>query len=512
MRVQKRRDFLASAATLVAAMSAPKLTGANAMSRKPASMRFDEYVTFDAMGLAELVSKGEVSAQELLEIAIARSAQVNGTLNAINLPYFDLARDAIKAGLAEGPLTGVPWLLKDLHMKLKGTRTTYGSQFFADYTADYNSTLVDRYQQAGLVIFGKTHSPEFGGTATTESALWGDTLNPWNLEHSSGGSSGGSSAAVSAGILPAANASDGGGSIRIPASCCGLFGMKPTRARTPLGPDRFEGGNGQSVVHAVTRSVRDSALILDISQGSETGAPYHAPAPERPYLEELTREPGKLRIALMAKPIVPMPVHAECSAAVDEAARLCERLGHEVVEAAPAVPVKEYYEAVGVISAVGALATVTAREKVLGRKVTREDLEPITFARAQQGRSITGLQYAQARRFFHQMGAVLGQFHTQYDLILSPTMASPPAKIGELSLRANFESYQRAAVNASVFTHLFNVTGQPAMSVPLYWSASGLPIGVMFAARFGDEATLFRLAAQLEQAQPWFGKMPDMNV
>lgn len=503
----KRRRFISSASQVLAGASVLGASSLGALSRAPA-LKFSEYVGYDAMGLAELVRKGEVSALELLEVAIARANQVNPSINAINLPHYELAKIAIADGLPDGPLTGVPWLLKDLHLKLKGTRTSYGSKFFENHVAEYDSTLVDRYQQAGLVIFGKTHSPEFGGTATTESTLWGDTRNPWNLQHTSGGSSGGASAAVSAGILPAANASDGGGSIRIPASCCGLFGLKTTRARTPLGPDRFEGSNGQSVIHAVTRSVRDSALLLDVAHGPEVGMPYYAPAVERPYLQELERDPSQLRIAWMQQPIVPVPVHAECQRAAEQAAKLCEGLGHRVEIAAPDIPGKEYYEAVGVISAVGALATVTAREKVLGRSVAEQDLEPITYQRVQQGKSITGLQYAQARSFYHEVGGVLGRFHEQYDMILSPTMATPPAKIGELSLAADYQSFMHAAVNASVFTQLFNVTGQPAMSVPLHWSAAGLPIGVMFAARFGDEASLFRLAAQLEQAKPWFNKMP----
>ncbi len=503
-----RRQLLKNSGLLLAAASAGGLLSQSASARNAAVMPYADYVKYDAMGLADLVAKGEVTPLELLATAIARAEQVNGKINAINLPYYDLARATIKKGLPNGPFRGVPWLLKDLHIYLAGTRTTNGSVFFKDTVADHNSTLVDRYQQAGLVIFGKTHSPEFGGTATTESKLWGDTHNPWNLEYSSGGSSGGSSAAIAAGILPAANGSDGGGSIRIPASCCGLFGLKPTRARTPLGPDQFEGGNGQAVVHAITRSVRDSALLLDVTRGAEAGIPYDAPPVERPYIEEVRREPGKLRIALMPQAIFPLPIHAECLKAVNNAAKLCASLGHEVEEAAPQIPSKEYYDAVGVISSVGTLAIVTAQEKVLGRKVTEADLEPIIFKRMQQGKKITGLQYAQARAMYHKVGGILGRFHQQYDVILNPTMATPPAKLGQMSLSADEKIYVQTAINASAFTSLYNVTGQPSMSVPLHWSADGLPIGVMFTARFGDEATLFRLAAQLEKASPWFDKMP----
>ncbi len=503
-----RRQLLKKSSLLFAGASAGSLLSLSTAASDTTIMPYTDYVKYDAMGLAALVAKGDVTPLELLDIAIARAEQVNGIINAINIPLYDLARKATKKGLPKGPFHGVPWLLKDLHIALAGTRTTDGSVFFKDTVADHNSTLVDRYQQAGLVIFGKTHSPEFGGTATTESKLWGETHNPWNLEHTSGGSSGGSSAAISAGILPAANASDGGGSIRIPASCCGLFGLKPTRARTPLGPDQFEGSNGQAVVHAITRSVRDSALLLDVSRGAEPGVPYDAPPVQRPYIEEVQRDAGKLRIALMRQPVFPLQVHAECLKAVKNAAKLCASLGHEVEEAAPQIPTKEYYDAVGVISSVGTLAAVTAQEKVLGRKVTEADLEPITFQRMQQGKQVTGLQYAQARAMFHQVGAVLGRFHQQYDIILNPTMAAPPAKLGQMSLSADEQTYMQTVVKASAFTQLYNVTGQPSMSVPLHWSADGLPIGVMFSAKFGEEATLLRLAAQLEQASPWFDRMP----
>lgn len=506
----KRRELIKAGGLLLAGASFTRSLPLAAMTASASALSYEEYVKYDAMGLAELVARGEVSPAELLATAIARAEQVNPIINAINLPHYDFARKSIAQGLPKGPLHGVPWLLKDLYMQLQGTRTTNGSVFFKDNVAQHNSTLVDRYRQAGLVIFGKTHSPEFGGTATTESRLWGDSRNPWNLEHTTGGSSGGSAAAVAAGILPAANASDGGGSIRIPASCCGLFGMKPTRARVPMGPDKFEGSNGQSVLHAVTRSVRDSALILDLTRGPEPGMPYHAPAVERPYMEEVSREPGKLRIALMPNPVLPLPVHEECLKAVNNAAALCEKLGHDVEEAGVQIPVEEYFNAVGVISSVGTLNRVLAREKALGRKVTEADLEPLIFQRMEQGRSVTGLQYAQARDTYHKVGAILGRFHQQYDVILNPTMANPPLKIGAMSLAQDYDSYARSVIGASVFTQLFNVTGQPSMSVPLHWSADGLPVGVMFTARFGDEGTLFRLASQLEQASPWFDRMPSI--
>jgi Asp-tRNA(Asn)/Glu-tRNA(Gln) amidotransferase A subunit family amidase len=463
----------------------------------------NEYAAFDGLGLAELVRRGETSPLDLLEVAIERLEEVNPRINAVVLKHYDHARKRIEGGLPDGPFKGVPFLLKDLQMQLRGTVTTNGSRFFRDRVATSSSTLVTRYEQAGLVIFGKTASPEFGGSPSSESALFGATRNPWNLEHSAGGSSGGSAAAIAAGIVPMANASDGGGSIRIPASCCGLFGMKPTRGRVPLGPGRTESRNGLSVVHAITRSVRDSAALLDATRGPERGAPYRAPSVARPYLEEVTAPPGKLRIALMREPITRTPVHPECLRAVDDAAKLCESLGHSVAVAAPVLPVEALYRGFGISSSVLTSVTVAAREKELGRPATREDLEPLTWQRREEGSRALAVDYARARAAFDRSTQILAEFQQEYDLILSPTLSTPPEKIGVLSLSQEASIFNQAATLASAFTMLFNATGQPAMSVPLHWSESGLPVGVMFAGRFGDEATLYRLAAQLEEARPW---------
>jgi Asp-tRNA(Asn)/Glu-tRNA(Gln) amidotransferase A subunit family amidase len=282
-------------------------------------------------------------------------------------------------GLPDGPFTGVPWLLKDLGIAMKGTVTTNGSAFFKDAIQQHDSTLVARYRRAGLVIFGKTHSPEFGGTASSESALFGDTHNPWNLELSAGGSSGGSAAAVAAGIVPAAHASDGGGSIRIPASACGLFGLKPTRGRVPLGPDIYESRNGLSAQHVVSRSVRDSAALLDLSQGADIGDAYASPEMRRPYSEEIQQPAGKLRIALMTAPLLPLAVDPECVAAAQNAAKLCESLGHQVEEATPVIDAGSLYDALGVSSNLVVAKKVSRREQALGRKVREDELEPITW-------------------------------------------------------------------------------------------------------------------------------------
>jgi len=472
------------------------------------SFPFDEYTRYDALGLAGLVAKGDVSAQELLEAAIQRAEAVNPKINAVVLRHYDLARQAIKQGLPDGLFKGVPFLLKDLGISLKGTVTTNGSVFYKDHTATFNSTLVERYQKAGLVIFGKTHSPEFGGSPSSESVLFGPTRNPWNLEHSAGGSSGGTAAAIASGIVPAGHASDGGGSIRIPASCCGLFGMKTSRGRVPLGPPDFESRNGLAVAHAISRTVRDSAALLDVSKGADFGDPVLVPKLTGSYLKEVGAPVGRLRIALMREPIIPFPVDPECLKAVNNAAELCKSLGHTVEEAKPLLDVQGLYMGFGVSSDVVTAMKVAAREKELGRPVEEGELEPITWQRLQRGRKVTALDYAKARQAFHLAARAVAEFQRRYPVILSPTMASPPARIGVLALTNDIGAFNQEATGASAFTMLYNGTGQPAMSVPLHWSAQGLPVGVMFAGRFGDEATLYRLAAQLEAARPWKERRP----
>ncbi len=468
----------------------------------------DEYAEYDALGLAHLVARGEVSASELLEAAIRRTEAVNPKINAIVLKHYELARETIEAGLPDGPFKGVPFLLKDLGISLKGTITTHGSRFYQDHVASFNSTLVERYQRAGLVIFGKTHSPEFGGSPSSESTLFGATHNPWNLEHSAGGSSGGTAAAIAAGIVPAGHGSDGGGSIRIPASCCGLFGMKTTRGRVPLGPPDYETRTGLAVAHAISRSVRDNAALLDISQGADFGDPVLAPEPVGSYLKEVGAPVGRLRIALMRQPTIPVPVDPECVKAVDGAAKLCESLGHAVEEATPVLDVQDLYTAFGVSSDVVTAMKVSAREKELGRSVEESELEPLTWQRLQRGRKVTAVDHVRARKAFHLATRAVAEFQRRYDVILSPTMATQPAKLGVLALTNDREAFNREAAGTAAFTMLFNGTGQPAMSVPLHWSAEDLPVGVMFAGRFGDEALLYRLAAQLEAERPWKDRRP----
>jgi amidase/6-aminohexanoate-cyclic-dimer hydrolase len=472
-------------------------------------MKPDEYASHDALGLAALVARGEVQPLELLEAALARAEATNPTLNAIVIPMEDEARRAIEAGLPDGLLRGVPYLLKDLGTAYAGVRLTNGCRLFENFVPDHDSEMVARYKLAGLVTFGRSASPEFGSTATTESVLFGATRNPWNLELTPGGSSGGAAAAVAAGILPAANASDGGGSIRIPASCCGLFGMKPTRGRTPAGPDVGEGWSGMSSVHVVSRSVRDSAALLDATAGPDVGAPYWAVPPQRPYLDEVGAPPGRLRIAWQTRSFNGAPVHTDCAGAAEEAAKLCVELGHTVEEACLEVDVEAVRQAAGTIISANLRAVLEDRARALGRELLPADVEPFTWKMAESVRDTDAAEYARAVRVIHATGRRVARFFEDWDVILSPTLATPPPRLGVLSLsNPDTKELVIALAGMTGFTQLMNVAGHPAMSVPLHWSGEGLPIGTQFAGRYGDEATLFRLAAQLEEARPWAERRP----
>jgi len=472
-------------------------------------MSIQDYEQYDAIGLAELVRRGDAKPEELLESAIERLEAVNPKLNAVVIPMFDSARDAIAAGLPEGPLRGVPYLLKDLHLLFAGARTTNGCAMFADHVPDHDSEFVRRCKQAGLVVFGKTATPEFGLSTTTESALFGVTRNPWADGITAGGSSGGAAAAVAAGVVPAANASDGGGSIRIPASCCGLFGLKPTRGRIPFGPDAGEGWNGMSSIHAVTRSVRDSAALLDAVSAPERGAPYAAPPQARPYLEEVGAHPGTLRIALQTQAFNGVEVHPDCVEAVRHTAELCEALGHEVVPARVDLDWEPLGDAARIVIAAHLRATLDARAEELGRELVQDDVENMAWFMAQGAAQRGAHEYARSVKRIHATTRVIESFLTDFDVLLTPTMATPPAELGKLSLsNPNVQEFVACLADSTAFTQLLNASGHPSASIPLHWNAAGLPIGSQLTGRFGDEATLFRLAAELEGAQPWFDRRP----
>ena len=465
---------------------------------------FNDYRKHDALALADLVRTKQVTPQELLDAALARARDVNPNINAIVLDHEDVARKALKDGLPNGPLAGVPYLLKDLGAALKGTVTTGSLSYAREAVAENDSTYVERIKNAGLVIFGKTHSPELGLSPSSESRMFGATKNPWDLSRIAGGSSGGAAAAVAAGIIPTAHATDGGGSIRIPASCCGLFGLKPTRARTPMGPKRGEGWGGASVGHVVSRSVRDSAAFLDATAGAAPGDPYPAPHQPRPFLDEVKAAPGRLRIAFSTTPAIPTAVHPDAIAAVKDAAKLCESLGHIVEEAAPAINGMDIMAAQGIVISANVAFTVEEAAEALGRKARPEDVERATWFRVENARKTDSSAYARAMNTLHALGRTVANFMQGYDLILQPTCAEPPLKLGVLNMdREDLQQMFREMISFIPFTGIYNLTGQPSANVPLHWNASGLPIGTMFTTRFGDEATLFRLAAQLEQARPW---------
>jgi Asp-tRNA(Asn)/Glu-tRNA(Gln) amidotransferase A subunit family amidase len=463
----------------------------------------------DGLGLAELVRRREVSAKELLDAAIARVEALNPTLNAVVARLYDAARAAIEAGLPRGPFSGVPYLLKDIGALHAGAVTSAGSRAFADAVADHDSEITARLKRAGLVIFGKTNTPELGIATSTEPRLFGPTRNPWNLGYSAGGSSGGAAAAVASGMLPMAHASDGGGSIRIPASCCGLFGLKPTRARNPMGPDAGEGWSGASVAHAITRTVRDSAALLDATAGPDVGDPYWAPPPAGPFLAEVGRDPGPLRVALATTPWNGRHVDAECAEAATAAARLCERLGHRVEEARPEIDAEALAHAQRVVVAANVRSALDLRGAARGRPITEEDVEPETWRRVLDAARFTAADYARSILVIHRAGRAVGRFFTRHDVLITPTMACTPYPLGVLDMSSDdVDGFYEALLRSIAFTSLFNASGNPAMSVPLAWSRDGLPIGVQFVAPFGDEALLFRLAAQLEAARPWSARRP----
>lgn len=495
---------------------------------------FAEYDRYDATGLAELVKNGQVSAAELCEAAIERIDRLNPDLNTVVTRMDEQGRQAASDELPEGPFTGVPFLLKDLMADYAGVPTSYGNRILKNVPAAHDSELVSRFKNSGVVILGKTNTPEFGLTGVTEPETFGPCRNPWNRQHTPGGSSGGSAASVAAGIVPMASGGDGGGSIRIPASCSGLFGMKPSRGRNPTGPDLGRVWQGAVQEHVITRSVRDSAAMLDVTSGADPGAPYEIRPPQRPYLEEVQTEPEPLKIAFNTRSPLDKPVHSDCVRAVEDAAQLLEDLGHHVVSAQPEIDgmalaksyLMLYFGEVG--------ADIRHLETVLGRKARPSDVEPLTWTLGLLGKSFSAAHFVEAMRVWDQSARSMGRFFRNYDLYLCPTIAVPPPKIGELNpggaearviktinalrlggflkISGMAEQMAERSLSKMPFTQLANLCGLPAMSVPLCWNAQNLPIGVQFVGPFGTEDVLFRLAGQLERAKPWFDVRPGLDA
>jgi len=489
-----------------------------------------DFQLHDGLGVAELIRRKEISPRDAVMAAINRIEAVNPRLNAVVHRMFERALDEANGAIPDGPFHGVPFLLKDLVSWYAGEPLTCGSRLFKDWRPPVDSEMVRRYKRAGLIVVGKTNTPEFGLVPFTESELLGICRNPWNPDVTVGGSSGGSGAAVASGMVPLAGGGDGGGSIRIPASCCGVFGLKPTRGRTPTGPIEGEIWRGATVEHVLTWSVRDSAAMLDAVSGPDVGAPYYAPPPDRPFLDEVRTPPGRLRIAFTVDPTLGLTIHPDCAKAVVDAATLLESLGHDVVEDTFEVDRESFNTAFLTVVSVETAAELDVAAKMLRHKISRNDVEVGTWALALIGHSVSGPEYSNAVRYLQQTGRQIGEFFERYPVHLSPVVAGPPFPHGALQPAASEKTAMSVlgALHASKvmkamgaleraagtvfewmsFTPIANATGQPAMSVPLSWNEAGLPIGVHFTGRYADEATLFRLAAELEIAAPWREKRP----
>ena len=492
-------------------------------------MTFSEYGKYDGLGLAELVRKKKVSPAELVEEAISRIETHNPKLNAVVYKLYERARAAAQGKLPNGPFQGVPFLMKDLAATLEGIPTSGGNKLWKNIPSTISSEMAKRWEATGAIVVGKTNTPEFGLTPYTESDTLGAALNPWDTTRSPGGSSGGSGAAVAARMVPFATGGDGGGSIRIPSSACGLFGLKPTRGRTPTGPIIGEAWQGFAIEHILSRSVRDSAAMLDATKGPDVGAPYIIPD-AGPYEKEMGRTPGKLKIAFSTKPLLGKNVHADCVKGVGETVALLKSLGHEMIEDAPKINGEEYSLHFLAIIAGQTRADIEEIAEITGKKISLNDFDTLTFGTGLFGSMLKASDYVKAIRYLQIVSRDIGRFFENYDVLLTPVLNQPPVKIGALKLSSAEETQIKLIartgatwileamnvikpVAAQTFefipwTPVFNVSGQPAMSVPLHWNDEGLPVGMHFVGKWGDEATLFRLASQLEKAQPWFDKAP----
>ena len=476
-------------------------------------MMLNEITQLDATAQAELVRRGEIAAAELVDGAIERIERLNPQLNAVVTSMFEDARERVSAGLT-GPFAGVPYLVKDLIVEIEGVRFTEGSAFLRDNVSTYTSELVTRLRRAGLVILGKTNTPEFGMVPTCEPTLHGATRNPWDPGRSTSGSSGGSAAAVASGMVPMAHGNDAGGSLRFPASACGLFGLKPTRARNPLGPEYGDALCGWAVEHAITISVRDSATLLDATAGPDIGDPYPAPPPARPFRAEVGVDPGRLRIGYTARTPGGGLGHPDCVAAVEDAVALCAALGHDVVEADLPGLDERVGRAIGTMFDAATAWIVGYWVRRLGREPEPGELEPLTNHYRVGGQRLSAPDLMLAVEDLQRFARTVARFLTGVDLWLTPTMSEPPTPLGEITAAPDdpLRAVRRGARTVEYPAVVANITGNPAMSVPLWWNAAGLPVGVHFLGRFGDEATLLRLAAQLEAARPWAGRTPAVHA
>ena len=482
----------------------------------------------DALELARRLRAREVAAPELVDAAIAAIEQVNPQLNAVVHRMYESARAAAQGPLGDGPFAGVPMVVKDFDGFVKGEPFTASTRFLDGFVPDHDAEAIARLRRAGLVFLAKTNLPELAILGTTESQFRGPAHNPWNLEHTTGGSSGGSAALVAARAVPVAHGGDGGGSLRIPASICGIVGLKASRGRIPTGPDLGEGWGGYVQFGVLTRSVRDTAALLDVLSGPMPGDAYATPHHEGTFLEEVARQPGKLRVAFTTRSFFGKQTDPACAQAVANTVKLLQDLGHDVEEAHPDFDRDALVHAYLVQIGVGTAAEIADFARWTGKTPHARDFEPATWFLRQVGRAMGGVDLQHARDAVQLAGRQMGAFHQRYDVLVSPTLAHPPVRLGELGLKPA-DRFGLAALRALPLrpailaalaqlaadnfektpnTQIFNQTGQPAISLPLHQSPDGLPIGVQFSAAYGDEATLLRLAAQIEAAQPWIGRRP----
>ena len=469
------------------------------------------YGDYDALGLAELVRKRDIKPSELMEDALGAIAQLNPELNCVVGDLSAQAESALDAGLPSGPFTGVPFLIKEIGVQAAGSPFRMGSKLCDGFVPQADTELMRRFRLAGLLTIGTTPTPEFGFNPTCESAFHGPTHNPWDVTRSPGGSSGGAAASVAARILPMAHANDGGGSIRIPASACGLVGLKPTRNRVPAGPLSGEPLSGLAIELCVSRSVRDSAALLDAVAGADVGAPNVIAAPARPFLDESALPPGRLKIAWSAKAINNAPVDAEVIAGLDKCVALLESLGHELVEDAPVIDWPNYFDALVTIWSANLAWAIDLMGKIMNRVPGPDNLQRVTEVIYRHGLGISATEFLAAQAIFNHANRAASVPFEKYDVLLSPTLALPPIKLGTLDQNAegvDSAEWTRRVFEWCAFTPLYNSTGHPAVSLPLHWTEGGLPVGMQFAGRMNDEATLIRLAAQLEEAQPWAARRP----
>ncbi len=493
-------------------------------------MSFKEYDAHDASGLAELVAKKKVSARELVETAIERIETHNPRVNAVVHKMYDEALKASDGPLADGPFAGVPFVVKDLLCHVKGHPTSNGSRAWQGKIADDDVELTRRFRKSGVIFVAKTNTPEFGIKGITEPDAWGPTRNPWDLTRTPGGSSGGTAAAVASGMVPMGHGGDGGGSIRIPSSHCGLFGLKPSRGRVPTGPLRGEGWSGYVQEHVLTRSVRDSARMLDVIHGPDLGAPYSARQVLSSFEAAMKKGPGRLRVAFTQETLYAGSTHEDARMAVRKTVELLKGMGHQVEEARPAFNRDDLVIAYLTAVCTGVACSVRDTERMLGRPLEKGEIEDITAVMAHVGETLPAADLQEARELVASEGRKVSAFLSDYDIFVTPTTAGPPVRIGELDLtfpeqmamrvlrrvpskrilKNTLAQMAEASLAATPNTQLFNQTGQPAMSVPLHWNSQGHPIGVQFAADHGKEGLLLALAAQLEKAQPWFDRRPPL--